>query len=791
MLKQLTIQLRKRQLKDIYGNDVYYTGPNPLSLAVTIGSISNPWQDFTDYVEGLQDIELEWSAEKTDDGKAAVGKFAPVKGVSASLSFERAAYDFLKAYLVDDVAGTLNQVEVQITDTSCGRYTGYFIKSDHLEWCEFNSLCVFNLNLKQIEDYTNCIERTVISDNWQGWFQPEPVDVNTGLLVKHPRFGYCIEKRPNWTLVLLWQLSMLVAIIMSLLYTVFYPILLIVWLIRVALSGLIAAINFIISAVNAIIAIVGGTPIPDIPDADPGPAPVTPVEVFLGWANTMIEAAGCGREHPAPFVRDYILNVCNKCGVVVSASTADTFFAPIISLTHSDGALHTEPNPDYNACYLFPQVKRGVRRFRKINLFTGETDPDTTTYYQPENAPVISLDRFLDEMGNLYNSQWRIIVEAGVPTLYFKRKDWFQDQAPLYDFSIGGADRSKIVEGICYEQQELVLPASVSYLYEDDTADKCGVEAGDFYNGTQHISFGNTVINPIFNGMLNKLSGFSAAHFNCDGSTTNYIYDALQVSYSLTAVSPLGLVILGELATKIGAYADYKLLLQSETISKPKILIWDGDVANPTDPNYLNATAVRDKINIDGTVYTIGKSGYAGTVPGITEPTINTLYPTMVPDVGGTTFVPASIPSPTPWVDNHPPKVEVIGQFPPFGTPAGVYAVTNIFGATVLANAAILVNYSMYYEPHYAGTLWDRYHWIDDPCRYPRLNKKWRLKIPLCCEDIEKLRLTENVNGQRLLFTVLLDTTFYNMGIITGIKACYKVGDSEGTGQYIELSGVV
>src|SRR6187399_1462828 len=159
MLRQLTIQLRKRQLKDIYGNDVFYTGVSPLTLAATIGTIVNPWIDYTDFVEGLQDIEFEWTAEKTDDGKAAVGHFAPAKGVTASLSFERDAYQFMKEYLVEDVAGTLNQIEVQITDTSCGRYVGYFIKADHLEWCEFNSLCVFNLNLKQIEDYVNCIER--------------------------------------------------------------------------------------------------------------------------------------------------------------------------------------------------------------------------------------------------------------------------------------------------------------------------------------------------------------------------------------------------------------------------------------------------------------------------------------------------------------------------------------------------------------------------------------------------------------------------------------------------------
>lgn len=799
MLRQLTIQLRKRQLVDIYGNPVSYTGPNPLSLSPTIGPIDNPWHDFTDFVEGLQEIELEWTAEKLDDGRPAVGHFAPAKGVTGQLSFEREAYEFIKIWLVQDVAATLNQIEVQITDTNCGRYIGYFIKSDHLEWCEFNSTCVFNLNLRQIEDFTHCIERTVISDNWQGWFQNEPLHGK-----KHPRFGYCIEKRPNWTLVLLWQLSIILAFVVGLVYTVIYPILLVVWILQTILSGIVVVINFLIGVINTIITAINTIPgisiplIDPIPAYDPGPAPVTPVEVFLSWSTTMIEAAGCGREHPAPLVRDYILNVCNKCGVLVNATTADTFFAPIISLTHSDGALYTEPNPDYNACYLFPQVKRGIRRFRRINLFTGETTPDTTTYYEPSNAPTDSLAKFLDRLGKLYNSQWRIIVETDsatglpAPFLYFKRKDWFQNQAPLYDFSIGGADRSKIVGGICYQQGDVSLPASAGYLYIDDAADKCGVEAEGFYNGVQHISFGFTVQNPMFNGMLDRATTFAAARFNCDGVTGNYLYDALQVCHSLVLITAgIALPILAELGNKIERYANYKLLLQTDTTTQPKILIWDGDTDNPSDPNYLNATAVRDQINIAGTVYTIGHTGYPGTVSGIDVPLVNTLYPSEVPDTGGTTFVPASIPSPRPWVDVHEPNTDVIGQSPIFGTPPGVYVVTNLFGATLIPAAAILVNYPMYDEPHYLGTLWDRYGWIDDPVRYPRLNKTWSVKIPLCCEDIEKLNLTENVNGQRLLYTVLLDTAYYNLGVITSIRAVYNPGENEGTGQYLEIKGIV
>jgi len=53
---------------------------------------------------------------------------------------------------------------------------------------------------------------------------------------------------------------------------------------------------------------------------------------------------------------------------------------------------------------------------------------------------------------------------------------------------------------------------------------------------------------------------------------------------------------------------------------------------------------------------------------------------------------------------------------------------------------------------------------------------------------------TENVNAQKLLYPVLLDTAFYNKGVITSITVGYDTGGNEneqGTGQYIQLKGIV
>jgi hypothetical protein len=103
--RQLTIQLRKRQLYSIIPDSfgapqpVFYTGANPQSLVETNGTIDSTWYDYTDYVDGLDKVNLEWTAEQGDNGVLQDGQFSTPKAVSGELSFERDAYEFLKNWL--------------------------------------------------------------------------------------------------------------------------------------------------------------------------------------------------------------------------------------------------------------------------------------------------------------------------------------------------------------------------------------------------------------------------------------------------------------------------------------------------------------------------------------------------------------------------------------------------------------------------------------------------------------------------------------------------------------------
>jgi hypothetical protein len=800
--RQLTIQIRQRQLQDIYGNNIIFTGPNPLSVNATPGTVSTTWTDYTNFTQGLDSIQLSWSTTETPQGTVSEGEFIPKRGVSGTVTFERDAYDFLKSILVNDVAAPLNQVEVRVTDTTNGFYDNYVLKSTDLSWCEFNALCTFDVNLKQEDPYTLCIQRTMIADNSNGWFQDQPVDMTVSRTAPprkyHPRFSYCTEHRPNATLVVLWYLlsgSSLFALIIAVIILV--------------VDLIFSILNIIIGAVNWLISLASGGAISSAVDY----LPITnPSSAFTSMAQLYVESAGCGREHPAPLIRDYIQNVCNICQVQVDASTAEIFFAPTITIQKSDGVFYTEPNPHYNACLFFPQVKKGVRRYASINIF-GTSTKDTSTFYDTLNQPVWALSDLLDHVKKVYNARWQIITDStGTPTLHFHRKDWWRDQTPLYDFSVGGADRSKLLEGICYQPTDYTPPASMNGLYQDDPADKCGHEASRQQNGDP-LSFNNTTNNPLFHGILDKSSGFGAAKFRLDGASGDYIYDAAQVIANSEFMT-FGIFdmfgIMSTVMSCVSEFGDFGVLLQGETTSMPKILIWDGqnhncggcDSADCSAPyaTFINARAMTSSITIAGVTYELGKTATAGTYPGIGQPDINPRYPAMVnPDPTLISLLPpVTLPELLAW-DNasaYPPDTHVIGHGLDFGSPrAGVYEVMTLFGTDICSNPALLVNWPMYFNPYYKDTLWDWFHWIDDPYKYPLLHKNWSLKIPLCGEDLNKLALLGDGGGVKLLQSVILDAQFYNLGVITDINVSYDTtnegSEVPGTGQYIELKGIV
>lgn len=736
----IKLRIQQQPLFNFNQQQIYYYGANPQSLNVAVGTLPAPrqWQqygqfiDVTDYVSDLTAFKIIFTEDRDDAGTVTPGAFQPKITASGNLQFEGLAYQLIKQWLIDDVSASLNAIAVHVEHVGCGTYKDLSIKASDLIFCDDeNKTCTFDVILKQRDMALHCIQNTLITDNHQGWFPEGSQIPDNGK--KHPRFSYCNEIRPNGQLVMMWYVGAVTWAVTGLFLIV----------IMMAINAILVGIVYpIIAVINAIIAVVNvfGAGLAPLNY----PKLLDPLGVIEDYEIKFIESAGCGREHPAPLIRDYISNVCSKCGVTVDAATAPIFFSTTYSTQTSDKSWRKGENPYYNACYFNAPVKRGIRRVENISPF-GNNPVNNYSFWIPENSPFMTGDMFLDHIKGMFNAEWRVKNN----TLYFQRKDFWTSAAPVFDFNIGSPDRLKLLEGICFEATELKYYASCKGIYDTDGIDTPGNEARVPMNGYP-VVFGKTEENPNFNGILDKTQQFGATKFRLDGHATDYIYDAMQVVLN-------GAVFTGFLvpafkfiiAPAIAEFADYALLLESETAVLPKILIWDGQ-------SYTNARAVRTKC-------------WAQNLP-LPAPTINQPY--------------NNYPFPTPYNVRYNPQTFVIGSALTLGnSPYGYYKVQDYFGIEITKQPAILMNWPMYFDCGYKDTLWDWFHWIDDPKQNPRQNLSWTATLELCCDTLNDLDVFKDPRtGDR----VLLPLKYYPDGVLKEIEIDYNTDE---LGQRIILRG--
>lgn len=536
---KLKIWLRQLQLFDKKHNPIYYSGVNPNSLNVISGTVPEPnFKDFTQYVDNLDKLNLSWRLKDTGNGDKGASHID--KGASGELTFTDEAYKFVTAWLNDHVASPLNGIEVRIEDTECGVFDDWVIKSDGLTYCD-HGICSMDLSLRQKEAQYNCIQTTLITDNHLGMFNGS---------YQHPRFSYCNEFRPAG---ILSAIFVLIGVVGFFLY-VFVPIVF-------AINVIIFAVNIIIRLLRVIVKLLGGNP----------PPLIHTIHFNFGNAtelikNMFIDVSGCGREHPAPLIRDYITNVCSKCGVSVTADSIPIFFK-----TGSDY---------YNATMLSAEVKKGIDK------------DDGSTFWIPDNDPLLTLDMLLDELKEIFNADW--IIRAG--TLYFDRKDRFQQEGFLYDFE--GIDKAKIIDGVCYTWNEVKKPAYWRAGYTSDGFDNVANDAKRRYNDLVEC---NVPYNPILEGKGNKQTfNFGMTRFRQDGIYKDYLEDALK---PLKILQWVIIIIAIPVKEGIQAIKNFRsvVLMSNHTLMLKKLIIWDGQ----------SKLAARAKIFYNY---------------GVNEPTPNSLY---------------------------------------------------------------------------------------------------------------------------------------------------------------------
>lgn len=710
------------------GDPIVFTGLNTSLLKPIKGTVPiKEWIDVTNSVGNIDKLTLTWTSELDDNGNLTSDKFNKIKSASGTLQFEDQAYFIVKAWLQDHIAAPLNAIDVKIEHVGCGVYTELIIKPTQITWCEDGN-CLYDVTLQQKDPSYHCIQKTLIDDDWQGWF-------NKHTTKQHPRFLYCNEGRPIYLMLSLWYISTLLFIFILTLTPV--------------INSIIAIIGVIKTIINAFKWLFGKKV-----DWSSAFNFFDPRDIM---GSFYAESSGCGFNHPAPLIRDYITNVCDKCGVKVDDYSAPVFFSRRLSLDTSaerELGIVRRINPYYFATYLAPTIRRGFRRYK--NLFGKDKNP--IYYWNTENAPLLALSDFLDEIKGAFNSEWRIQNNAiGEPTLYFWRKDWFTNGQVLYDFTKDD-DRMNILKGMCFNWNENTLPTYIHGLYGDDANDVCGNSAKKFMN--DYVSVASKTNNTLFSGEMNKIQKLGATKFRQDGVSEDYLMDAIQQLLNAAVSAPLLIdTIVREVVVPIIKTFDYALLLSDDTNSLGKIIIWD------------ESSGFEDSFSIRN----VGAKDLSRPIQYKMPPPIPN------PHYNPTSQTFDQLNEIQTWVKGNGLTIN--------DEELGIYNCAYWFGYVLYERPAILSNYPMYFSSKFKDNLYDWFHWIDDPNIKPRLNMNWDVTIELCCEQLKKLGVFDGASRLQLLERVKVPNKYYSDGVLTEITVSYDSEDE--LGKFIKLKGTV
>lgn len=442
------------------------------------------WTDYTSSTN-LNEFKIIESLSETND---------PLRTTSGIIEVDGPCYTFVYNSLIDNVNMYSNSICVRITDTSCSSLqTTFKLDNSNLKWCD-NNECLMSFDLVEYNLEKDCIKDTLITDNTSGLFQAYPALGNP-----HPRFRYCDVVRPLFFFYLILAF-----------FSVF--------------DIIVFNINIVISVLNAVInglnSLLPGSPIPNVNPIN------QPYEKF----------SGCKLGWPAPYIRTYIDNVCDVCGLTSNSSTNPIFY----STTNQFNALLS--NPYYYATFLTAYTTKGVD-------MAGAKD------WIPNNAPSYTLDTFLSVIKTPWNARWYLHNS----NLYFNRKDLIGNDiwgsTPILDFTTT-ADSNKILGSVCFAWNGEGKLKRLNMRYGTDANDNSGNEMLKRFNGEY--------LEPITNvnykeAKESNVYEVGPAQFVLDGNDS--IYDA---------------VVMNAIGATLGGFNFTGCLkTQGDTLALAKILIYD------------------------------------------------------------------------------------------------------------------------------------------------------------------------------------------------------------------------
>jgi hypothetical protein len=350
------------------------------------------------------------------------------KSYSTELTFYGVGYNLLRAALIDNPNGFIAEVRAEVFDECCGRLVlDGIIRGDSIDWCEPE--CWIKAQIIEKTPELDCIKSTLITDNSApDFFMNRP----------QKKLRYCVEMRPQF-----------ITEILLAIYSILSSVILVVLIPIAAVVVIIQTISLIICS---IICAVPGTPCnQDTCEDGDWTNPENAWREITGWLddfqNRLIQ---CQFYHPTALVRDYIDNVCRKCG-----------------LTFESSILNDPASPYYNLLLFSAPVRRGYN--------PSGTEPRLIA----DNAPLETLDTlFQRHLKPLFNARYWII--DGV--LIFERRDYFQNSNTWIDAE-NLLNNGEILDNrICLSWIDDEKYAYGKYTYLQDGADLLAYEAADRFN---------------------------------------------------------------------------------------------------------------------------------------------------------------------------------------------------------------------------------------------------------------------------------------------------------------------
>lgn len=562
------IELRHFQLIDDTGTPYWWIGGTPNNItkttnpadAVAIGFVGT-YFDITNCVLNIEDIEFTFEVGENDVNiKNTLSDEIKLADDNINNIF---AATFVRDWLVDRPYSPQNICEIRFTDMDCGSVIGeYLIKPQKISFCLMGD-CTLSVTVVSNDILFDCIQKTKISDNWNGILNQD-----------FRAWDYGVEKRP--------------AVMTALFFSLF---------------ALVGVLGFGILALGTFISWIlslAGLPTPPF------------VPTFSDYEQMFLQIVGLGRVHPAANVAEYTDNVCGKCGVTVD--TANNLFYQSTIPLYAGGSI---PNPYLNMDLIFAQNEKGRKR----------TDPNKRKLIDYNIPIIGLSDLYTDlaKMFNakwyLVNGKLRFMVKQAFATLLPIIDFSTYNQDRILDICIDVTDNiPPLTVDYGYQDDAVdLLSRDVRPRYSS----KASYDADDTPNPNlkgninREVPFGasrfmdddrtNGYIDDATNSPLVYLAVYSIVFL-----LFIYLIFALADIASLTPSAVISIIVAGAIILMIGLafvyigasiYLDATLgnvlIMSQDVASLPKPIIWDGvDVDSARSPGIMsNATTPNPLFN--------------------------------------------------------------------------------------------------------------------------------------------------------------------------------------------------